>query len=372
MVIFMFSSGFCVRSASYLAALVLLTACASSPSDPSKAAARSLSTSSAVTVAAQPLAPSLYELADVGGGRVYAASAGESRRDGKPGQLFVLDPVTLSVKQTIEMARKPFALAYSRASGTLYVGNTYESYLTAIDAATGKVRGELSLDFKDPKGNRVRSRQVVVDEKTETVYVGGVLSEGIVWVVDGRTLKLKTILTTGNAPGLALHPVTGHVYASGTGGWTVVNPVTGQSTRFEAKPANEKSEKKRYLVNIELDDKGERLFATDSAFGELLVFNTVTGERLATVVIGSGALGVRHDAARKLIYVSSREAGTVKVIDATTYSVLRTVDLNGFPNSLALSQDGKALYVGVKQPWDKQGPGWRADGVESAARITLP
>lgn len=355
------------------AASVLLAGCASAPSSsPSATAAPSLSTASAVSVAAQPLAPSLYELADTGHGRLYAASAGGSRRDGKPGHLFVLDPATLAVKQTIEVARKPFALAYSRTSGTLYVGNTYESYLTAIDAATGQVRGELSLDYQDAKGNRVRSRQVVVDEKSETVYVGGVLSDGIVWIVDGRTLKLKTILKTVNAPGLALHPVTGHVYASGTAGWSVTDPATGNTTRFEAKPANEKSEKKRYLVNITFDSTGERLFATDSAFGELLVFNTRTGERLASVDIGNGALGVRHDAARKLIYVGSREAGTVKVIDASTYAVLRTVDLAGFPNSLAQSADGKSLYVSLKQPHDKQHPGYRADGVESVVRIALP
>lgn len=348
----------------------VLAGCAAPSS--STGAAGLLNTQSAVSVAAASLAPSLYEVADVGNGRLYAASAGASRRDGKPGQLFVLDPATLAVKQTIEMARKPFALAHSRATGTLYVGNTYESYLTAVDAATGQSRGELSLDYTDPKGNRVRSRQVVVDEKTETVYVGGVVADGIVWVVDGRTLTLKTILKTGRAPGLALHPVTGHVYTSGTAGWTATDPATGRATHVEVKPASEKSEKKRYLINLAFDEKGERLFATDSAYGELLVFNAATGEQLARVDVGSGALGVRYDNARKLIYVSSRGAGTVKVIDAANYAVLRTVDLVGFPNSLAQSADGKSLFVTLKQPFDKAHPGYRADGVESVVRISLP
>jgi YVTN family beta-propeller protein len=47
--------------------------------------------------------------------------------------------------------------------------------------------------------------------------------------------------------------------------------------------------------------------------------------------------------------VTHREAGKVSVIDAKTYKVTKTFDTPVYPNSLALSADGKTLYVTVKQ-----------------------
>jgi YVTN family beta-propeller protein len=52
--------------------------------------------------------------------------------------------------------------------------------------------------------------------------------------------------------------------------------------------------------------------------------------------------------------VTQRKAGTVTVIDAKSYKVTKTIQTPTFPNSLALSADGKTLYVSVKQKSTRQ------------------
>ncbi|HAS1937620.1 TPA: YncE family protein, partial [Enterobacter hormaechei] len=51
------------------------------------------------------------------------------------------------------------------------------------------------------------------------------------------------------------------------------------------------------------------------------------------------------------------------VIDAKTYKVTKTYDTPVYPNSLALSADGKTLYVTVKQKSTRQQEATQPDDV---------
>ena len=63
--------------------------------------------------------------------------------------------------------------------------------------------------------------------------------------------------------------------------------------------------------------------------------------------------------------------GAVTIFDATTYAIKRVIDLPVHPNSLALSADGRTLYVTVKVARDKTHPAWREDARGSIVRIDL-
>ena len=67
--------------------------------------------------------------------------------------------------------------------------------------------------------------------------------------------------------------------------------------------------------------------------------------------------------ARNEAYVTHRQAGKVSVIDAKSYKVVKTFDTPTHPNSLALSADGKTLYVSVKQKSTKQQEATQPDDV---------
>lgn len=66
---------------------------------------------------------------------------------------------------------------------------------------------------------------------------------------------------------------------------------------------------------------------------------------------------------RNEAYVTHRKAGEVSVIDGKTYKVVKTIKTPTFPNSLALSADGKTLYVSVKQESTRQKEATQPDDV---------
>jgi sugar lactone lactonase YvrE len=66
--------------------------------------------------------------------------------------------------------------------------------------------------------------------------------------------------------------------------------------------------------------------------------------------------------------VTHRKAGKDSVIDAKTHKVVKSIDTPTYPNSLALSADGKTLYVSVKQESTREKEATQPDEV---IRITL-
>ena len=66
------------------------------------------------------------------------------------------------------------------------------------------------------------------------------------------------------------------------------------------------------------------------------------------------SLAVLFNPTRNEAYVTHRKAGEVSVIDGKSYKVVKTFKTPTHPNSLALSDDGKTLYVSVKQASSRQ------------------
>jgi len=108
--------------------------------------------------------------------------------------------------------------------------------------------------------------------------------------------------------------------------------------------------------------KGQRAFITDSKQPEVLVISLKDGS-IISKVSAPESLAVLFNPARDEAYVTHREAGKVSVIDAKTYKVTKTLDTPTFPNSLALSADGKTLFVTVKQKSSRQQEATQPDDV---------
>ena len=120
--------------------------------------------------------------------------------------------------------------------------------------------------------------------------------------------------------------------------------------------------KEHFFINISLDTARQRAFITDSKAAEVLVVDTHNGNILAKVAAPE-SLAVLFNPARNEAYVTHRQAGKVSVIDAKSYKVVKTFDTPTHPNSLALSADGKTLYVSVKQKSTKQQEATQPDDV---------
>ncbi|EEY9629080.1 YncE family protein [Escherichia coli] len=326
--------------------------------------ASSFSTQAAEEMLRKAVGKGAYEMAYSQQENALWLATSQSRKLDKGGVVYRLDPVTLEVTQAIHNDLKPFGTTINNTTQTLWFGNTVNSAVTAIDAKTGEVKGRLVLDDRKrtEEVRPLQPRELVADDATNTVYTSGIGKESVIWVVDGENIKLKTaIQNTGKmSTGLALDSKGKRLYTTNADGELITIDTADNKILSRKKLLDDGKE--HFFINISLDIARQRAFITDSKAAEVLVVDTRNGNILAKVAAPE-SLAVLFNPARNEAYVTHRQAGKVSVIDAKSYKVVKTFDTPTHPNSLALSADGKTLYVSVKQKSTKQQEATQPDDV---------
>ncbi|HFI9550796.1 7-bladed beta-propeller protein YncE [Escherichia coli] len=326
--------------------------------------ASSFSTQAAEEMLRKAVGKGAYEMAYSQQENALWLATSQSRKLDKGGVVYRLDPVTLEVTQAIHNDLKPFGATINNTTQTLWFGNTVNSAVTAIDAKTGEVKGRLVLDDRKrtEEVRPLQPRELVADDATNTVYISGIGKESVIWVVDGENIKLKTaIQNTGKmSTGLALDSKGKRLYTTNADGELITIDTADNKILSRKKLLDDGKE--HFFINISLDTARQRAFITDSKAAEVLVVDTHNGNILAKVAAPE-SLAVLFNSARNEAYVTHRQAGKVSVIDAKSYKVVKTFDTPTHPNSLALSADGKTLYVSVKQKSTKQQEATQPDDV---------
>ena len=92
-----------------------------------------------------------------------------------------------------------------------------------------------------------------------------------------------------------------------------------------------------------------RIIQTNSAGDSVHVIDPSTNKVVGVIhgIEASHGAGVAPDGSR--IYISDEAESTLDVVDARTFQVLKKVPLSGHPNNMAVSKDGKHVYVGIIQ-----------------------
>ena len=326
--------------------------------------ASSFSTQAAEEMLRKAVGKGAYEMAYSQQENALWLATSQSRKLDKGGVVYRLDPVTLEVTQAIHNDLKPLGATINNTTQTLWFGNTVNSAVTAIDAKTGEVKGRLVLDDRKrtEEVRPLQPRELVADDATNTVYISGIGKESVIWVVDGENIKLKTaIQNTGKmSTGLALDSKGKRLYTTNADGELITIDTADNKILSRKKLLDDGKE--HFFINISLDTARQRAFITDSKAAEVLVVDTRNGNILAKVAAPE-SLAVLFNPARNEAYVTHRQAGKVSVIDAKSYKVVKTFDTPTHPNSLALSADGKTLYVSVKQKSTKQQEATQPDDV---------
>ncbi|ENE30417.1 YncE family protein [Escherichia coli] len=326
--------------------------------------ASSFSTQAAEEMLRKAVGKGAYEMAYSQQENALWLATSQSRKLDKGGVVYRLDPVTLEVTQAIHNDLKPFGATINNTTQTLWFGNTVNSAVTAIDAKTGEVKGRLVLDDRKrtEEVRPLQPRELVADDASNTVYISGIGKESVIWVVDGENIKLKTaIQNTGKmSTGLALDSKGKRLYTTNADGELITIDTADNKILSRKKLLDDGKE--HFFINISLDTARQRAFITDSKAAEVLVVDTRNGNILAKVAAPE-SLAVLFTPARNEAYVTHRQAGKVSVIDAKSYKVVKTFDTPTHPNSLALSADGKTLYVSVKQKSTKQQEATQPDDV---------
>ncbi|EFD5029756.1 YncE family protein [Escherichia coli] len=326
--------------------------------------ASSFSTQAAEEMLRKAVGKGAYEMAYSQQENALWLATSQSRKLDKGGVVYRLDPVTLEVTQAIHNDLKPFGATINNTTQTLWFGNTVNSAVTAIDAKTGEVKGRLVLDDRKrtEEVRPLQPRELVADDASNTVYISGIGKESVIWVVDGENIKLKiAIQNTGKmSTGLALDSKGKRLYTTNADGELITIDTADNKILSRKKLLDDGKE--HFFINISLDTARQRAFITDSKAAEVLVVDTRNGNILAKVAAPE-SLAVLFNPARNEAYVTHRQAGKVSVIDAKSYKVVKTFDTPTHPNSLALSADGKTLYVSVKQKSTKQQEATQPDDV---------
>ncbi|HFZ8993417.1 TPA: YncE family protein [Citrobacter freundii] len=331
--------------------------------------ASSFSTQAAEEMLRKGVAKGAYEMAWSQQDNALWLATSQSRKTDKGGVVYRLDPVTLEVTLAVHNDLKPFGATINNATQTLWIGNTVNGAVTAIDAKTGDVKGRLTLAERpaSPDAHPLQPRELVADEATNTVYISGIGKESVIWVVDGNAIGLKaTIPDTGKmSAGLALDSKAKRLYTTNADGEFITIDTANNKILSRKKLLDDGKE--HFFINLSLDTAGYRAFITDSKAAEVLVVDTRNGNVLAKIAAPQ-SLAVLYNPIRNEAYVTHRQAGKVSVIDAKSYKVVKTFDTPTFPNSLALSADGKTLYVSVKQKSTREKEAAQPDDV---IRISL-
>ena len=353
-----------------LSALALLVAaslsgCAARHAAPVPDVQKTVTAPAETGVLKRELADGLYEMVlNQKGDALFVASA-EGFKDVQGGVIYKLDPTTLKTIGRSHTDLKNFAMTLSPDGQTLYVTNSLDGGISAINTADGKIKKRLMFTERNKEGFPFGAREILLHEGT--LYVGGVGDPGVIWVVDAETLKLKkTIKNAGQwVTGLLWSEQTDKLYAANGGGEIlVINP---HSNKIEKrwKPLGDKP---ALLLNLAEDNATGRLFVTDNSKAKTtLVLNIHTGEVIKQLDVGD-SLAVKFNAKRNELYITQRESGKLLSLDATSYAVKQTWELPPNPNSLLLSADGQTLYVTVKQAFNKD---HSTNGPDSVVRIAL-
>ncbi|WP_419899488.1 YncE family protein [Roseomonas sp. USHLN139] len=332
----------------------------------------------------------LYELAHSARQKaVFVAASGGFGENAVDSRVLRLDPATLAVQAEIPLTLKGFGVALDDEAGRLYIGHSTEAAVSVVDIAGNRLLGTLRLAEKlrgaDGKESAPYSlRELRLDATGATLYIPGFSTENsVLYVVDAKAMTLKGTVT-GMGPGaigIAIDSVHQRVFLSSLlGRLYTVDAKAMTLARDVAAGGLEQP------MNLEFDAANGQLLAVDQGLegmpgyqakmqpgftskhpgNRVARLDPADGRLVAEAPAPKGPISLLLDAPGGRLFVASREAGAIAVLDAATFASRATIALPTHPNSLAFDAAGQLLYVSVKNGRDMP-----RNSAESVARIAF-
>lgn len=266
-------------------------------------------------------------------GFLYVTGAGSRTNPG--GALFKINPSDLSIVDSIALKENPpFGIGINNKTQTAYTTNTRTNSVSAVDLKSGKLIATFNHG-----GEKSHTREVLVDEDNNTVYVSDVGDPSSIWVIDGKTNKFSHLIENlgKTLTGMAFAGSKDKIYVTIMGDNSVAVVNTKTKSIEKTFPSGGEAP-----VNIVSD--GTRLFVTNQKSGTLTVLDT-EGKLLKSIETGAGAIGVAYDPVKNRIYSANRQTGTTTVIDGTSYEVLADLATGSHPNHVKVDAKGTAYVI---------------------------
>ncbi len=218
------------------------------------------------------------------GRELYVAVSEENK-------IKVLDPKTLELLRAFDAGSDPEAFAV-HPNGTIYISNEDAAKATVFDAKTGKLITEIPVGL-EPEGVAISAdgnHVIITSESTSMLHV-----------IDAATNTIKHNILVGSRPRAAT-----------------------------------------------FNKAGDIAFATAEIDGQIVKVDINQGKILVTSSTGdakSKPKDVLLSKDEKFVYVAGGRSNKVKIMDANTLKIIKSIPVGKRVWGLALSRDGKRLFT---------------------------
>lgn len=266
-------------------------------------------------------------------GHLYVTGAGSRTTPG--GALYKINPEDLAIVDSIDLKENPpFGVGINNKTQKVYTSNTRDNSVSVIDLKTGK----LVTTIRDGE-EQAHTREVLVDEDNNLVYVTIVGKPGKIWVIDGKNNTLKQVISDigKTTTGISFAGSKDKLYVTNMG-----ENAIGVVDLKSGKVVNSFSSGGESPVNITSD--GKRLFVTNQKSGTLTVLSK-NGELLKSIETGDGAIGIAYDSENNRLYSANRMTGSTTILDADTYEIIADLPTGSHPNHVKVDPKTGMVYV---------------------------
>ncbi|WP_270089021.1 YncE family protein [Sphingobacterium sp. SYP-B4668] len=266
-------------------------------------------------------------------GHIYVTGAGSRLNPG--GAIYKINPSDLSIVDSISLKENPpFGIGINNKTQVVYTTNTRTNSVSAVDLKTGKLVATITNGAENS-----HTREVLVDEDNNLVYISDVGDPSNIWVVDGQTNKFL------HAIGNLGKTATGMTFVNGKD--KIYLTVIGDNSVYVVDTKSKKVEKTfpsggDQPVNITSD--GQRLFVANQKSGTVTVLDS-NGKLIKSIPTGAGAIGIAYDAVKNRLYSANRQTGTTTIIDAKTYEVIGDAHTGSHPNHVKVDPNSGTAFV---------------------------
>jgi YVTN family beta-propeller protein len=300
------------------------------------------------------------------GTRVYVAVARS---------LYVIDTASNTIVHKYYLAGFPTQLTLAPDGSRLYITESENPGLNALDLKTGKLIRLAIGSHVDPghillsadgstvyllEGDEVALYNVATKSVTTTIPLSfgpgtGVLAPdgSVLYVASGSSLAridlttdTVTAVTTPVSIGELVYAANGsRIYLLGSGQVVSLDTATEAATPLTVQIA--------VSVGIALAPNAQTAYVADRSGSAVAVVDLHSDTVTAIIPVGRGLQSILANPDGKYVYVTKRYSKSVTVIDTATNSVSASIGgLGNYPGPMAVSPDGATLYVAnVFTPW---------------------
>lgn len=225
------------------------------------------------------------------------------------------------------------------ATSQLTLGTS--SGITRVEAKVGSLTTTFSVEIRElaPQLTNTAGESFGIARTSGGRFVVSLIRGGAVVTFDEATPQAKTTIATGGTPVVVAVDAAGaYAYVSNMAGSLDIIDLAANTTVAHV-PVND-------AHALAISPSGDRVFVTTTT-GHVYGVSTATRAVVDSVAIPYGPWGIafRTTGSDTLMYVSSRDGGTVTEVDAHAMTVRRTFTVNGRPHGLVISPDGATLYA---------------------------